>query len=331
VEFVRAMKQLAAFALAAILTAGCAAESDESVSSNEAASKAEAGHYPIILAHGFFGFEKFAGLDFIDYFYKVKAHLAERGENVYTPAVDPFNSTEYRGRQLLAHVERILRETGAKKVDIIGHSQGGIDARWVAHERPDLVASVVTFASPHQGTEFADVVLGVVKTPVVGKVVDEFVRFIGRPLWDELGHETSLVSSVRQLSTDGMREFNAKYPDAPGVKYWSIAGRTALSLGGDACDAPAAPAFIKQWEKERDTTEPLFKPVELLLGGLDRTPNDGLMLVESARRGNFLGCVPADHLDQIGHLMGDKPGWFNSFNHLTFYAELVAWLRAQGL
>ena len=32
--------------------------------------------YPIVLAHGFFGFEQFAGVDFATYFYGVKDYLS---------------------------------------------------------------------------------------------------------------------------------------------------------------------------------------------------------------------------------------------------------------
>jgi triacylglycerol lipase len=336
-------KQLMALSLAAVLAA-CSDAPNEATDSAEAhatASSAKpprshgsgaAGAYPIVLAHGLFGFEQFAGIDFIDYFYKVKGHLAAHGERaVFTPAVDPFNDSDYRGKQLLAHVERIVRETGAARVNIIGHSQGGLDARYVAHERPDLVASVVTFATPHDGSELSDIALGLVDSPVIGSVIDAFTRVLGGPLWDEIGNETSLARSVRQLSRPAMHDFNARYPDVPGIPYWSIAGRTALSLGGDLCDVADAPQFIHRWKDERDTTEPLFKPTELILSGFSRTPNDGLVIVESARHGKFLGCVPADHLDEIGHLFGGSAGWFNQWNHLDFYTELVAWVRAQGL
>ncbi|MEO7329168.1 MAG: alpha/beta fold hydrolase, partial [Minicystis sp.] len=112
--------------------------------------------YPVVLAHGFFGFNDFAGAGFLTYFYKVKEHLAKNGENVLTPAVDPFNDSDFRGDQLIPLIEAFLAETGAAKVNLIGHSQGGLDARVVAHKRPVLVASVITIATPHHGTPIAD-------------------------------------------------------------------------------------------------------------------------------------------------------------------------------
>src|SRR5690606_28906550 len=181
--------------------------------------------HPIVLAHGFFGFEDFAGIDFITYFYGVKDHLAAQGETlVFTPAVDPFNDSEVRGAELLAHVEAILAETGHARVNLIGHSQGGLDARWVAYQRPELVASVTTFATPHRGSPMADVVLGLVEDPRARDLADRLVRLIGAPLWDAAGEETSVFASLRQFSSSGSADFNTRITNQPGVAYYSITG-----------------------------------------------------------------------------------------------------------
>ena len=79
------------------------------------------------------------------YFFEVKNHLATKGEAmISTPAVDPFNSSTVRGAQLAAEIQAILDVTGHAKVNIIGHSQGGLDARVVAHNHPsgDVTPSV---------------------------------------------------------------------------------------------------------------------------------------------------------------------------------------------
>lgn len=288
--------------------------------------------YPIVLAHGFFGFEDFAGIDFISYFYGVKDDLATRGEAlVFTPAVDPFNSSEARGAELLAHVERILEETGHAKVNIIGHSQGGLDARYVAAIRPDLVASVTTFATPHRGTPIADVVLGLVSDDRARLLIDRLLRVIGAPLYDAAGEETSVFEALRQFSTPGVEAFNAAYPNAAGVSYYSLTGRSDLDDGMPECDAPDPPAFITRHFRDLDPIEPLLDISEQIVdGGAANIPNDGLVRVVDARWGRFLGCVPADHLDEVGHLFGDSPGLGNDFDHRELYAGLVAFLRDEG-
>jgi predicted alpha/beta hydrolase family esterase len=48
-------------------------------------------------------------------------------------------------------VEKALRDT-RRKVHLVGHSLGGIIARSVAAQRPDIVKSVITLGSPFRGT-----------------------------------------------------------------------------------------------------------------------------------------------------------------------------------
>jgi triacylglycerol lipase len=290
--------------------------------------------YPIVFAHGFFGFESFAGIDFVTYFFGVVDRLASDGEMfVYTPAVNPFDDSTARGEQLLAHVEAILAETGHAKVNLVGHSQGGLDARVVAHLRPDLVASVTTVATPHRGTPIADIVLGLVSDPQAQAAADELAQLLGGALWSEVDGNTSISESLAQFSTPGIAEFNETYPDAEGVAYASIAGRSAYHLGGSACAIEGAPPFIADYGVAIDALDGGFAVSGAILTADPLAPvaNDGLVRVEDARWGEFLGCVPADHLDEVGQLLGDVPGLTNPWRHDDFYAALVALLRSRGL
>lgn len=289
--------------------------------------------YPIVLDHGFFGFDDFAGSGFLTYFYGIRDHLTAEGEQVFTPTVDPFNSSTFRGEQLISEVEAILEQTGYAKVNLVGHSQGGLDARYVAHTRPDLVASVTTVATPHYGTPIADIALGVSSDPQYQEVLDWLIQVIGAPLYDEVGNQTSLYDSLVQLSQDGAASFNATITDAPGIPYWSIAGRTALIGGGGACQSQESVLFVDGFENELDPVDPLLSLTEGILAGsvFDPAANDGLVRVQDAKWGTFLGCVPADHLDEIGQLLGDSPGVGNGWDYVSFYDELVLFLRKKGL
>jgi triacylglycerol lipase len=289
--------------------------------------------YPIVLAHGFFGFEDFAGVDFITYFYKVKDRLEADGETqVFTPAVDPFNDSTTRGTALLAAVEKIIAETGAAKVNLIGHSQGGLDARVVAHLRPDLVASVTTFATPHHGTPVADVALRLVSDPNAQSLIDSLVKLVGVPLYDQAGNQTSLFKAFDQFSQPGIEAFNALYTDQPGIRYQSFAGRSSLHLGVPDCQADAAPGFVTTWNSTLDPLEPLLGATGVVLDGgvFIKQAHDGLVRVKDAKWGEFLGCLPADHFDEIGQLFGDSPGLFNDWKYLNFYSDVVKLIRQQG-
>lgn len=286
--------------------------------------------YPFVFAHGFFGFETFAGLDFETYYYKVKETLAAHGEIIETPAVDPFNDSEVRGKKLLGKVEDFLQETGASKVNIIGHSQGGLDARVVAGTRPDLVASVVTIATPHHGTPIGDIVTKMLANPNAQQIVDDLGKLLGGLLWDAAGNQTSLTKSFAQFSQPGIAAFNAKYPDAPGVFYASIAGRSALHPMGSACEADVVVPFISPWESTLDPLEALFYATEIPLAGTSNEINDGLVRAKDARWGEFWGCIPADHVNEVGQILGESPGIGNDWEYLDFYTELVAYIRQRG-
>ena len=109
--------------------------------------------YPIVLVHGLSGFDSALA----DYFYGVKGALASVGSNqVYTPQVTGYETSEARGEELLTYLEELSAVTGITQFNLIGHSQGGIDSRYVASVRPDLVASVTSVGSPHFGSGTAD-------------------------------------------------------------------------------------------------------------------------------------------------------------------------------
>lgn len=288
--------------------------------------------YPIVLAHGFFGFQDFAGLNFINYFYGVKDDLAKHGETmVYTPAVDPFNSSEYRGAQLADAVKQIIDTTGYPKVVIIGHSQGGLDARVVAHDHPDWVAAVVTVGTPHGGVPVADIALKLVSDPRFADIVDALTKVIGAPIYDKVGNQTSMAKALQQFATATMKDFNAKYPNAFGIPYWSIAGRTNYKPASvDDCKPDVAVNLVSRWNSYVDPTDPLLSLFETVNEGFDGHVNDGMVGAHEAHWGTFLGCVPADHLDEMGQLLGDAPGGMNKFDHLAFYEDVVKFVRSNG-
>lgn len=68
--------------------------------------------YPIVLAHGLFGFDSIAG---IEYWYGIPEELRRSGADVYVTQFSAANSTEVRGEQLARQVEQILAVSGAQK------------------------------------------------------------------------------------------------------------------------------------------------------------------------------------------------------------------------
>ena len=136
------------------------------------------------------------------------------------------------------------------------------------------------------------------------------------------GLEPPLRAQLIDLSRDGAADFNSKYPDAPGVIYESYAGRTNLRAGRDACRN----SVIANDPWDVDPTNPALQLTATYLEGnpFDPDVNDGLVPVESARYGTFVGCIAADHLDEMGMNAGVL------FNAPDFYVKAVQRIRARG-
>ena len=52
--------------------------------------------------------------------------------------------------------------------------------------------------------------------------------------------------------------------------------------------------------------------------------NDAMVLVSSAKWGQFNGCIPADHMDEVGQRIGSgSPALWSRFDHIRFYRDIA--------
>jgi triacylglycerol lipase len=253
--------------------------------------------YPIVLAHGLFGFDELFGV--VEYWYGIPADLRERGAKVYVTTVTQANTSEFRGEELLAQVEEVVAISGKPKVNLIGHSQGGLDVRYVAAVRPDLVASVTAVAGPHKGAELATFLKanfsnGGFLQPVIGALgnflADLIALFSGAD-----ATEQDIFVALDALSADGTAVFNSVYGAAVpatacgegaavvnGVRYYSWSGTGLLTNALDIGDPALAVTSLFYDES-----------------------NDGLV----GRCSSHLGDVIRDnyfqnHLDEVNQVLG---------------------------
>jgi pimeloyl-ACP methyl ester carboxylesterase len=114
--------------------------------------------YPLLLVHGWTGdrdtFEAFQGFaDYAGYNAKIAKNL-ERGILDWTSTTALLSSA----------ISQTLTEFNAEKVNIFGHSRGGLFARHLLRTVPDAEAqtinAVVTFGTPHHGTNVITTVAG---------------------------------------------------------------------------------------------------------------------------------------------------------------------------
>lgn len=109
--------------------------------------------YPIVLVHGVALKEK----KHFKAFGKIKETLRSRGYEVYIADTDGFGTIENNGAQLRDYIYRVLKISGKDKVNIIAHSKGGLDAKYMISELAmgDKVASLTTLCTPHKGSLIA--------------------------------------------------------------------------------------------------------------------------------------------------------------------------------
>jgi triacylglycerol lipase len=296
-------------------------------------AKAE-GPYPIVLMHGMGGFNELANLPLtVSYFNGVQADLKAHGESeVFVTIAPPFNTSEVRAASLAPQLDAILEQTGAAKLNLIGHSQGGMDARVLVSAAglgyADRVASVTTVATPHLGTKVADLVTGLTTGPLSGvesAAANAFLGLLQQGVYS-IQSNPELLAQVTELTTPYMANtFNPKYIDAPGVVYASYAGRTNLENGDGDCDD----GVYANQPSALDIPQPELQPTATYLQALGET-SDGLVPVASAKWGTFMECVPADHLKECGMLLQNGPDPVSGFDHLVFFRAVVARLRAEG-
>ncbi len=278
--------------------------------------------YPIILVHGMAGFRNIGP---IDYFYGVPDALTKDGHAVFVSRQDPINDSEVRGAEVVDYAKQVLAMTGKARVNLVGHSQGGFDARYAASVLGDRVASVTTVAAPMAGDPIADLALST--DPAAQQAMQALLDLYGAVS----GFDSDAKAQIEALSAAGAAAFFQKHPDDPRVAYFSIAGRSSGSDGGLDCVERDRPDWISRYDGVLDPVDPILAIPAALLDNLKPRPvHDGLVPVPSARHGRFLGCVPADHMDEVNQLFGDSPGLGNSFNAVQMYRDLANFLVAQG-
>ncbi len=282
-------------------------------------SAAATGRRPLVLVHGLDGFDEIGP---IAYFHGVADALRADGVDVRVPALDPYNGSDVRGAQLLAFVAAI-----GEPVDLVCHSQGGLDCRYVASEAPELVDTVVTIASPHRGTPLADIAVEAVDGPAED-AMHAMLELLGAAISGSPDQDAE--AALYDLSTEGAAAFAARHPDAPGVAYFSLTGQSGLTSGDGDCQPDAPAPFVTRWGAGDPMDVVLDASAVILDGALDGADaHDGLVPVASARWGTFLGCLPADHMDEICQIAGDTPGVGNDFDCVAFYRDLAFWLATR--
>lgn len=252
--------------------------------------------YPILLAHGLAAPD--SGVRHPPWG-RVPQLLRDRGAVVYMGGQDAWGSIENGAARLEQVLYRMLQEQNCSRVNIIAHSKGGLEARYListlGHGRH--VASLTMLSTPNRGSRVAEMLL--YARPAVAlwaRGNDAFWARYGDACPDSL-------RAGEQLTPAYLARFNRENPDAACVYYQSWGAR----LGRAHTDG----AML--------LTRGLFYPAH--------GDSDGLVTPASARWGRWRGTLEGVSHRQIVDVPRRDTA---AFSPPRFFVQLVRELAEMG-
>ncbi len=260
--------------------------------------------YPILMVHGVF----FRDTAFFNYWGRIPRALEKNGARVFYGGHESAAAIADSAMELSERIESIVRKTGCEKVNIIAHSKGGLDCRYmIQHTKTrEHVASLITINTPHRGCEFADYLLNVIPQQVQQKVAGTYNTCLRK-----LGDDTpDFMAAVNNLTHAFCTRFDEDTP-LPEEIYCRCVGTVQNKASGGKFPMNFTYALAKYFDG----------------------PNDGLVGVDSFQFcPNYTllstqGKRGISHSDIIDMNREDIPG----FDVREFYVQLVADLKNRGL
>lgn len=245
---------------------------------------------PIILTHGFLGFDtlRLGPLVLARYWPRIPEVLRQAGNRVFVAKVNPIGSVAQRAAQLKAFIDK---HSPNEPVHIFGHSMGGLDSRYMISrlQMEHRVLSLTTIGTPHRGSSFADWVMRRLE-PMVGPVF-EFLN-ISR-------------CAILDLTTERCAKFNQEVLDSPKVRYFSVAGEFLASS-------------LSTWKLSANVVE------------REEGTNDGVVSVQSATYGEDCLQWDGDHLSLVNsHSIWARIRG-TATDRIPQYTSLISRLKDEG-
>lgn len=296
----------------------------------------------VLLAHGLFGFSRIGALA---YFNGVQECWRKANPNAQitflTPPVPPTGSVHDRGLALKSAIESAFTRdqlAAGRVVHIVGHSMGGLDARYLVSRNglgcASWIASLTTISTPHAGSMLADIALGrrIISIPEIiriasslpGQTLITILRALGNPVppgvppglfapqaivraVGDIGRYVAQVfgmppAALVELTPSFAAQFNQQHPSLEGVPLLCYAGVSS---------------------PEKTMSRTLFVPWMMLNATGD---NDGVVPELSSSLGPSVRRIPADHLEEVGlasFFDGLPP--LPHYDISALYADIDAW------
>ena len=257
--------------------------------------------YPLVMLHGV----GFRDLKYLNYWGRIPKELVKNGAKVYYGNQEAWGTIEDNAADVKQKILEVKEQTGADKVNIIAHSKGGLDARYMISmlDMDDYVASLTTMSTPHRGSFILDFAYklpaGLIK--FIGKIMNKYFGTIG-------DKNPNFEIASQQFLTKNADKFNEEVKDSGKVYYQSYAS-----------------VMSHAWSDYI-----LFVP--FIIGRCFRQENDGLVAPSSAEWGEFKGVIKTKSPRGISHgdMIDLRRNDYKGFDVRAFYVDLVAELKNKG-
>ena len=260
--------------------------------------------YPVVMVHGVF----FRDFKHFNYWGRIPEELIKNGARIYYGNHESATPVKKSAEELAVRIKEILKETGAEKVNIIAHSKGGLDCRYMISRcfMEDYVASLTTINTPHRGCEFAEYLLNE-KFPektkeTIAATYNKALKLLG-------DKEPDFLAAVNDLTKKSCTLMNNYIKDSSKVYYQSV-GSILESHKGGRFPLNYSYHLVKEFDGE----------------------NDGLVGEGSFEWGSHFTLLKPKGKRGISH--GDMIDLnrenIRDFDVREFYVQLVSDLREKG-
>ena len=245
--------------------------------------------YPIILVHGMVAKD----FKFLRAFRIIKEELIKNGYEVFVSDIDGIGSIENNAIQLKEEILKILKDNNYFKINIIAHSKGGLDSRYMISklEMDEFISSLTTLSTPHHGSKTSRKLLKLPK--FIKRIIAFFANFIYKFFKDK---NPDLLKVAEELQDTEMVKFNLEVKDSSKVYYQSYSSEVFNKI-----DLMFVPHIVTKYLEEENT--------------------DGIVSVSSAKRTNYKGNIDGklSHSDMVGITFGKK----KLLKVVSFYLNII--------
>jgi len=127
------------------------------------------------------------------------------------PRIDGIGHIEKSAEELSSFVNNVLSKTKAAKVDLVGHSQGGMMPNYYIKflGGASKVNELIGLAPSNHGTTLDGITTLVEKFPFAAEIINGLIEFLGAPALAEQEENSAFIKKL----------FGSGEPVASGVKY----------------------------------------------------------------------------------------------------------------